>query len=124
MSLCPCGSGQPYDRCCGPFHRGESAAATAQALMRSRYSAYAVGDAGYVSRTWHPSTRPQRIELGGDAPGWTRLEILGQTGGALFDTEGTVLFEAHFVERGRPGVMRENSRFVREDNVWFYVGPI
>ena len=71
---CPCGSGTPYDACCGVLHRGERQAATPEELMRSRYSAYALGDLGYVDRTWHPRTRPDAIT---PRPGlrWTGLEV-------------------------------------------------
>ncbi|MCB0909908.1 MAG: SEC-C domain-containing protein, partial [Nocardioidaceae bacterium] len=62
---CPCGTGDDYAACCGRFHQG-AAAPTAERLMRSRYAAYAVGDAGYVFRTWHPRTRPEHIELDPD----------------------------------------------------------
>jgi SEC-C motif domain protein len=89
--------------------------------MRSRFSAYARGDAAFVLRTWHPTTRPLGI-VGG--PRWIRLEILDRTGGALFDSEGTVLFDAHYLDGNKPGVMREDSRFVREGGEWFYVGPL
>ena len=87
--------------------------------MRSRFSAYARGDAAYVLRTWHPSTRPRSLDLAG-GPRWTRLQILDRTGGALLDSEGTVRFDAHYDD----GVMREDSRFVRERGEWFYVGPL
>ena len=60
---CPCGTGLPYDECCGPLHAGATPAATAEQLMRSRYSAFAVGDAAYLLATWHPSTRPPALEL-------------------------------------------------------------
>ena len=60
---CPCGLPAPYDACCGRFHRGESAAPTAELLMRSRYAAFVVGDAGYLRDTWHPSTRPRHVDL-------------------------------------------------------------
>lgn len=50
--------------------------------------------------------------------------MLGGEGGTLFDTEGTVLFRAHYLDRGRPGVMQEHSRFVREEGQWLYLGPI
>ncbi|WP_262281817.1 YchJ family protein [Micromonospora sp. MA102] len=117
---CPCGSGLPYADCCGPVHRGVSAAATAEALMRSRYSAFAVGDAAHLLRTWHSTTRPSRLELD---PGtrWTRLEVLDTGRGGLFDTEGTVRFRAHYREAGRPGTVAEHSRFVREDGRWVYL---
>jgi SEC-C motif domain protein len=117
MTRCPCGSGRPYDLCCGPFHRGEADAPTAEALMRSRYCAFARGDAAYLLRTWHPRTRPRSVDT--DLR-WVRLEVLGSTGGSLFDTDGTVLFQAHYAG----GVMRENSRFVRENGAWLYVAPV
>jgi SEC-C motif-containing protein len=91
--------------------------------MRSRYTAFARGDAAYLLRTWDPKTRPRRLDLD-DALRWTGLEVLATTGGALFDTEGTVRFAAHYTDRGRAGVLREHSRFVRSDGAWLYVGPI
>ena len=62
---CPCGLADDYDACCGRFHAG-TPAPTAEALMRSRYSAFAVGDAGYLLRTWHPSRRPADLALDPD----------------------------------------------------------
>jgi len=86
--------------------------------MRSRYAAFAVGDATYLRETWHPSTRPRRVELD-PAASWTGLEVLGGTGGGLFDTAGTVAFRAHH----RTGVVAEDSVLRREQGRWFYVGP-
>lgn len=83
--------------------------------MRSRYTAFAIGDVGYLLRTWHPDTRPRALTLD-PAQRWTRLEILGRTGGGLFDSAGTVEFRAHH----REGAQRENSRFVRTGGQWFY----
>lgn len=119
---CPCGLPQPYDACCGRFHRG-AAAPTAELLMRSRYAAFAVGDTGYLLATWHPSTRPRRLRLD-PAERWTGLDVLGGTGGGLLETAGTVEFRAHHTHGGRAGVLHENSRFVREDGRWSYVGPV
>ncbi len=115
---CPCGLPASYDSCCGRFHRGETAAPTAELLMRSRYAAFVVEDAGYLRDTWHPSTRPRRVELD---PGerWTGLEVLGATGGGLFDAAGTVAFRAHH----RGGVVAEDSAFARVDGRWCYLGP-
>ncbi|WP_407657078.1 YchJ family protein [Kibdelosporangium aridum] len=117
---CPCGLGKPYADCCGVFHRAEATASTAELLMRSRYSAYAVGDKDYLLRTWHSTTRPKKLEFD---PGlrWTRLEIVGTTGGSPFHTVGTVEFNAHYQANGRADVMHENSSFSREDGQWTYV---
>lgn len=117
--MCPCGLPQPYDSCCGRFHRG-AAAPTAALLMRSRYTAFAVGDEAYLLQTWHPSTRPRRLRLDPDDR-WTRLEILASDGGGLLDSAGTVEFRAHRSHRGRDDVLHEHSRFVREDGRWSYV---
>ncbi|MFC0007719.1 YchJ family protein [Micromonospora siamensis] len=120
---CPCGSGRPYARCCGPLHRGESDAPTAEALMRSRFSAFAVGDADYLLRSWHSTTRPARLRLDRDQR-WVRLEVRDTHGGGLFDAEGTVGFRAHYREAGRPGTLEERSRFVREDGRWVYLDAL
>ncbi|GAB2504574.1 YchJ family protein [Nocardiopsis aegyptia] len=120
---CPCGSPRPYGRCCGPLHRGESAASTAEALMRSRYSAFAVGDAAYLMRTWAAGTRPATLELDPRTE-WVRLEILGTGEGTPFHHEGTVSFRAVYREDGHEGELRENSRFVREDGAWVYLDAL
>lgn len=121
-AVCPCGTGQPYDECCGRWHRGGEAP-TAEQLMRSRYSAFAVGDAVYLLRTWHSSTRPRDLELAG-GPRYTGLEVLATDRGSMFDTEGTVLFRAHYRDGGRPGVLEEHSRFLREGGHWRYVNAL
>lgn len=113
---CPCGLPAPYDDCCGRYHRGEAVAPTPERLMRSRYSAFAVGDRAYLLATWHPTTRPRRLRL--DDTRWLRLEVLDRSGG-LLDVEGTVRFRAHH----SGGVVEEDSRFVRDGGRWLYVGP-
>ncbi|MEU6713350.1 YchJ family metal-binding protein [Nonomuraea sp. NPDC046802] len=120
---CLCGLPAPYDACCGRFHRGEAAAATAEQLMRSRFSAFGVGDAAYLLRTWHPSARPARIDLDRKTR-WVRLEVLESTGGSVVHTEGTVRFRAHYLDRGRPCEMEEHSRFVRLEGRWVYAGTM
>jgi SEC-C motif-containing protein len=119
---CPCGLQQPYEACCGRFHRGGPAAPTAELLMRSRYAAFAVGDEAYLLETWHPGTLPRRLRLD-PQDRWERLEVLDTTGGGLLESTGTVEFRAHRTHRGRPDVLHENSRFVREDGRWLYVAP-
>ncbi|MEA9983866.1 YchJ family metal-binding protein [Subtercola sp. RTI3] len=117
---CPCLSGSPFAACCAPFHRGISTAPTAERLMRSRYSAFVVGDEAYVLATWHPSTRPATVGLD-PAHRFYRLDILGRTGGGLLEHTGTVEFEARFRLNGRAGSQRENSRFVKQNQKWFYL---
>jgi SEC-C motif-containing protein len=119
-SPCPCGSGLPFGECCQRVHTGAAPAATAEALMRSRYSAFAVGDSAYLRRSWHPSTRPANVTVD-PAQRWERLEILATTGGGLLHPEGTVEFRAHYRTAAGRGVLHEISRFVREDGRWTYL---
>ncbi|MCD9877595.1 YchJ family protein [Streptomyces guryensis] len=107
---CPCGLAETYDACCGRFHRGEAAAPTAEALMRSRYSAFVKLNDQYLLRTWHPGTRPATLKLD---PGmrWTGLEILDTTDGSAFHGTGTVTFRASY----EGGSLLERSRFERSE---------
>ena len=95
--------------------------------MRSRYTAFVLGDGGHLLRTWHPTTRPSRIELD---PGlvWTGLEVLRTEAGGAADAFGVVEFRAaHAPVVGAahggdgPGVLHEVSRFVRAEDGWQYV---
>ncbi|PJN36752.1 hypothetical protein CG747_31340 [Streptomyces sp. CB02959] len=122
-SPCPCGREASYGECCAPFHQRHAAAPTAERLMRSRYSAFAVGDTAYLLRSWHSTTRPATLELD-PVQRWTGLEILATTGGSAFHTEGTVAFRAHYAVRGHAGSQEEHSRFVREDGRWVYVDAL
>ena len=91
--------------------------------MRSRYSAFSVGNADYLLRTWHPDTCPVELNLDRGMR-WTGLKILGVTRGTMFDTVGTVEFEAHYRDRVGNDVLHENSAFVREDGQWFYIRSV
>ena len=120
---CPCGTGLPYAECCGPLHDGTTTAGTAEQLMRSRYSAFALGDPAYLLATWHTSTRPRTLELD-PAVRWTGLDVLATTGGTLLAAEGTVEFRAHHLAGGSAGDQHERSRFVREDGAWRYLDGV
>ncbi|CAL2062476.1 MULTISPECIES: YchJ family protein [Streptomyces] len=113
---CPCGLPQSYDACCGRFHSGAAGAPTAELLMRSRYCAFVKGDTGFLLRTWHPRTRPERLDLD-PRMRWTGLEILDGTDGSAFHATGTVTFRASY----RGGSLHERSRFERVDGAWVYV---
>ncbi len=118
---CPCGSAQPFQRCCGLLLQG-MAAGTAEQLMRSRYTAYALNDPAYLQRTWHPSTRPAGLQLDDEPrPYWQKLFILATTGGATGDREGHVEFLALYEMNGRVLQLHESSSFVREENLWYYL---
>ncbi len=123
QTSCPCGRGLPYAECCGPIHQGGGAPATAEALMRSRYSAFALDDDAFVLATWHPKTRPAEVDPDSHLR-WVGLDILESTGGGMFDAEGVVEFRAHYRDHGKHGDMVERSRFVRHDGQWVYWGPI
>ena len=114
---CPCGSQKSYGQCCAPLHAREYTAATAEALMRSRYSAYVLKNTDYLAATWHPSTRPTVLDLASDGTAWQRLAILATQHGGADDDTGTVEFAAFF----SGGQLHERSRFVKQEGRWFYL---
>ena len=123
--VCPCRASEPaalpYADCCGRYHAGplHLLAPTAEALMRSRYSAFVQGRSDYLLDTWHASTRPSRIEA--DPPGlkWLGLEVRHHF---LIDADhATVEFVARNKLGGRAERLHERSRFVREGGRWFYI---
>lgn len=118
QSQCTCGSPGTYAHCCGQYHDGKPAP-TPEALMRSRYSAYALGLNDYLLATWHPSTRPASLAHDGPAPKWIGLQVLRH---AIQDEDhGSVEFVARCRIAGRAERMHETSRFVREDGRWYYL---
>ena len=119
----PCGTGLRYAECCGRLHDGIATAATAEQLMRSRYSAFALADAAYLLASWHSSTRPAAVDLDPRIR-WTGLAVLATTGGGLLATEGTVEFRAFSVVDRASGAQHELSRFVREDGQWRYLDGV
>lgn len=90
--------------------------------MRSRFSAFARGEAEYLLRSWHASTRPDGLELD-DGLRWYRLDVESTERGGPFDREGVVEFTAHYKGAER-GSLHEVSRFVRESGEWFYVAAL
>ncbi|HWK69654.1 MAG TPA: YchJ family metal-binding protein [Burkholderiaceae bacterium] len=123
-ATCPCGGqapGLPYSACCQPFIDGH--APDAERLMRSRYTAYALGREAYLLASWHPSTRPASLDLPppGEAHGirWLGLKVESHT--PLDASRAEVVFTARYREAGKARRLHERSRFVREDGLWFYV---
>jgi SEC-C motif-containing protein len=116
---CPCGAPRTYADCCGRWHAG-APAPDAEALMRSRYSAYVLCLDDYLLATWHPDRRPARIDrpaLG--APKWLGLEVIRHEEGAA--DHAIVEFVARYKVWGRARRLHETSRFRRAGGRWFYV---
>ena len=118
---CPCGSGARLSDCCGRYHEGPLAgqAPTAEALMRSRYSAFVLDRLDYLLATWHASTRP--ASLAPNEPGLRWLGLTVRHHRVLDADRAEVAFVARSKLGGRAHRMAETSRFVREDGRWFYV---
>lgn len=117
--LCPCGSGKAYAQCCGPYHAGVCEPATAEALMRSRYSAFVLQKRDWLMQTWAPEQRPAELTLDSTVR-WLGLRIKSHC--VIDDNHATV----HFVARargaqGRAWRQEEISRFERRQGRWLYV---
>jgi SEC-C motif domain protein len=122
------GSEVTYEDCCGQWHLGalnQLFPATPEALMRSRYSAYALAKKNdtkghdllrYLLGTWLDATRPGEIEISPTV--WAGLEVLHtETDGDA----GIVEFLAYYKENGKALRMHERSRFIRQEGRWFYI---
>jgi SEC-C motif-containing protein len=124
MNPCPCGSGRAYAECCEPYIAGKAQAPTAEALMRSRYTAYAEHAVDYIigtcirkdgsdidvkqTRDWSEKSR------------WLGLKIISVEKGGTADTEGTVEFEASYEWEGLKEIHHERARFKKQEGRWFY----
>jgi SEC-C motif-containing protein len=116
---CPCG-GADYARCCGRHVDAGEPAPTAEALMRSRYTAYTLGREAYLLATWHATTRPATLDLAAaPVPKWLGLEVKRHR--MLADDRAEVEFVARYKVNGRAFRLHETSRFVREGGRWYYV---
>jgi len=117
---CPCGLPRAFDACCGRYVSGKAAAPDAEALMRSRYSAYTLRLEPYLLATWYPGTRPAALQLDTEPqPKWLGLQI--KTHRQIDATHAEVEFIARYKIGGRACRMHEISRFVREDGQWYYL---
>ncbi len=125
MQECPCGSSLGYDDCCAPLIAGDKPAATAEALMRSRYSAYVVGDIDYLGETLHPAHRDDHDAAAtrrwAAESDWLKLEIGSVEDGGENDDVGMVEFTATFREKGVVRSHHEFSNFSKKGGRWYYV---
>lgn len=118
-NLCPCCSGKLYEECCQPFHSEEKFAPTAEKLMRSRFSAFAIPNSEYLWKTTLPSKRKfhdkNDLESWGKENTWTKLEIIQSS-------EKEVEFKAYFTDKfGKENIHHEFSTFKKVDKKWYYV---
>jgi len=125
MTLCPCDSGRHYDDCCGPIIAGRHDAPTAEALMRSRYSAFTRGEVAYLQDSLHPDQRddhdPEATRQWAERSEWLKLEILSKEAGGETDDRGQVEFAATFRHKGATLTHHEVGEFSRLNGRWYYV---
>jgi SEC-C motif-containing protein len=124
MKPCPCGSGQGLDACCGAIIAG-APAPTAEALMRSRYTAFVLGDLDHIEATHAPEVRGDfnrsaAESVANDAE-WLGLDVRGTIGGGADDQEGEVEFVTNFMRQGKEYAHHEIAVFRREQGNWMYV---
>ena len=126
MAQCPCGLVSDYTQCCGRYHVGSLhlQAPTPEQLMRSRYAAYVLGLREYVLDTWHPSTRPEKMERFDSGVKWLGLKVKRAWMASV--DEGFVEFVARSKSPGGGPAQRleELSRFVRHGHRWQYVEAV
>lgn len=120
MKNCPCCSGKSYEECCKPFHTNEKFPQTAQELMRSRFSAFAIPNGEYLMETTLPSKRKlhnkEDLQEWGEINEWTKLEIVKTSGKNLVE------FKAFYTdENGTSQIHHEISLFEKLNNRWYYV---
>ena len=115
--LCHCESGRLFADCCAPLLAGSCPASTAEALMRSRYTANVLKNTTYLLNTWHSTSRPPSMDAD-NIPPWCGLFILAAKQG---NDRGMVEFRALYRSGTCLGVLHERSRFVFENGRWFYV---
>jgi SEC-C motif domain protein len=125
MGLCPCGSNVEYESCCLPVIVGQQKAATAEQLMRSRYSAYAMKEIGYILTSLHPDHRvdydESRSKAWAESATWHGIKIVRTVAGGVDDSKGQVEFVVSYTENGLKQEYHELSSFEKKDGIWYFV---
>lgn len=114
--ICPCDTGLSYADCCAPLHQGIKRAPSPAALMRARFSAFKLQIKDFLLASWHPDTRPAELALTAKTQ-WGRLQIHQET---YTENQGQVQFSAYFFDHGNWGIQEEDSRFLKENDTWYY----
>jgi SEC-C motif-containing protein len=120
-SLCPCGSGSAYSSCCLLVLNDHRLAATAQILMRSRYTAFVKQHSQHIQSSWHMTTRPKILNFDDHPVVWLGLEIQSCQDGLASDNSGNVDFTCSYLENGQLCKLQEVSQFLKEDGLWYYL---
>lgn len=124
MESCPCGSGQAYTECCEPLITGARPAETAEALLRSRFSAYSRKIVDYIIDTTHPDQKEpddrKTVEKWSKNTEWQSLEVVKTEAGGVDDAEGEVEFKADYTEKGKRRKHHELAKFKKKDGRWYF----
>lgn len=124
MTICPCGSGNPYSECCEQIISGGQPAKTAEQLMRARYSAYVFADMDFIFESTHPDHCQGYDHAGtkewAETADWQGLEIVDSKKGGADDSVGEVEFIARFIEKGEKREHHEAGQFKRKDGRWYF----
>jgi SEC-C motif-containing protein len=124
MSLCPCGSDESYEQCCGPFIKGDKTPTTAEALLRSRYTAYTLKEIDYIYETTHPDQKNQHDQKAAakwaSEAEWHGLNIISVKKGLETDDEGFIEFQVRFREDLETQTHHEMAVFKKVDEKWYF----
>ncbi len=124
MSMCHCGSDVSFNQCCRPILNGESKVATAEALMRARYSAFVEQNFDFLKETLDPTTREgydeENVRQWATSSEWHGLTIVRTEAGLEDDCEGLVEFVAHYAINGELKEHREAAKFVKREGLWYF----
>lgn len=121
---CLCGSSLSYSDCCGRYHSGEQLPATAEQLMRSRFTAYAHRNVDYLMASWDTGKRPTSIDFSKETAQWHTLQIINCKKGDAKDNKGIVEFKAFYNQEGIEYFMHEISRFIKTGQRWLYLDGV
>lgn len=125
MDQCPCGSGKTYEQCCQPVISGKKPAATAEALMRARYSAYAKTEIAFLGQSLAPEGRKGFDEKAArqwsQGARWDGLEVVSKQAGGEGDATGSVRFIARYTVGDKVHEHQEIAQFRKDDGHWVFV---
>ncbi|WP_319371715.1 YchJ family protein [uncultured Ilyobacter sp.] len=126
MTVCPCKSGKKYEECCKKYIKGTLLPPTAELLMRSRYTAYTIGDIDYILETHDPETvsdiSRDTVLAWSESSKWQGLEIVNIKSGKVRDKKGIVEFKVYYTVEEKNQVHHERSQFIKTKGRWYYHG--